>query len=141
ENVTIVRDLKTGRVHPRTRDAAEPDPKIDLQLALYTEVAKASATEWQLPPKIEAAYVHVDHLALNKERAFAEDIAALEAAGQTWLALSTRILRERLFVRTTDPDTCRGCAFAPLCGPRAAEMSAENLVDAVGTLADFRDLK
>jgi RecB family exonuclease len=140
-DVTIVRDLKTGRAKPRTRDAIEPDPEVDLQLALYAEVAKASAVEWQLPAKIEATYVHVDHLALEKERSFGQDIGVLETAGRVWLSLSTRILRERAFVRTADPDTCRGCAFAPVCGPRAAEKSAEQLANASGTLADFRDLK
>lgn len=140
KDVTIIRDLKTGRVHPRTGDAAEPDPEIDLQLALYTEVAKVSAAKWQLPPKFEAAYVHVDHLAMNNERAFNTDMDTLETAGKAWLSLSARILGERLFVRTTDPEHCRGCAFLPLCGSRAAQQSAAELTNTVGTLADFRDL-
>ncbi|HEV8321001.1 MAG TPA: PD-(D/E)XK nuclease family protein, partial [Myxococcota bacterium] len=32
---TLVRDLKTGRVHPRVGRAAAPDPVLDVQLGLY----------------------------------------------------------------------------------------------------------
>jgi ATP-dependent Lhr-like helicase len=140
DGISIVRDLKTGRAKPRKGDATAPDPAIDLQLALYTEVLHQSAPAWQLPTSVGAAYVHTDHLAVEKERSFIDDVDTLRTVGRDWLSLGTSLLRERLFPRTTDADTCRGCDFSPVCGPGAAERSAEELATATGTLAAFRDL-
>jgi len=138
--LTLVRDLKTGRARPRDGDQAEPEVGVDLQLAVYLAVVDRLAAAWQLPTQAAAAYVYVDHLAVERERAFRDDRGALRAAGQRWLDLAAAVLRDHAYVQSPDPSDCRRCPFAAVCGDDAAA-TAERLRDATGTLGAFRDLK
>jgi len=119
----MVRDLKTGRAHPRRGKECEPDPMLDLQIGLYALVVKAMAKERKLD--VGAAYVYTG-LHPDRERAFREDIATLETATLGWLRTAEGILRERAFIRSPSQDDCSFCPFAPVCGddfrPHVAEL-------------------
>jgi RecB family exonuclease len=140
-DVTIVRDLKTGRARPRDRDDTDPCPDLDLQLAVYARVVKQLAATWNVPSNAAAELVYIDPLAVDRERSFREDPERLTEAGNRWLDLAGRLLREARFVRTTRADDCNRCPFAPVCGPHAAAASRDRLETATGTLALYRELK
>jgi RecB family exonuclease len=110
----LVRDLKTGKAHPRIGDERDPTPARDVQIGLYGLVTRALAPAWGLPARIEAAYVYAR---TGEERAFrGAEYPALERAAQGWLALSARLLAERSFPPTPDREDCTFCDFRPLCG-------------------------
>ncbi len=109
----MVRDLKTGRAHPRRGEEAEPDPLLDLQIGLYALVAKPMAKKRRLA--LGASYVYTGAQP-SRERAFREDIDALEAATLDWLRVAEGVLRERAFVRTPIEGDCAFCPFVPVCG-------------------------
>jgi hypothetical protein len=139
-NVTIVRDLKTGRAQPRERDQIDPDVDLDLQLAVYVAVTERLTAEWSIPADVAAAYVYVDHLAAVRERSFRADRHALRTAGERWFELAMSLIRDQSYVQTPDPNDCRKCPFSPVCGDDSRATN-EHLRDATGTLAAFRDLK
>jgi RecB family exonuclease len=138
---TLVRDLKTGRAHPRQGAEAGPDPVLDVQLAVYALVARALARQWGLPPRVAAAYTYVNRGV--SERAWrGEDFGArLEPAAREWLALAANLLAGRAFPRTPDPEDCAHCPFLPVCGPGAHERAAQMLGAAEGVLGRFARLK
>ncbi|MDB4952716.1 MAG: hypothetical protein JWO36_285 [Myxococcales bacterium] len=138
--VTVVRDLKTGRAHPREGKQLDPDVDLDLQLAVYVAVAEELATEWSLPTAITSAYVYVDPLAIDRARSFGSDPQALRAAGSAWFDLAKSLIRDQSYVRTPDPNDCHWCPFSAVCGDHGRATN-ERLVDATGTLGAFRDLK
>ena len=113
--VTLVRDLKSGRAKPREGRLAAPDIRTDLQLAIYVLVVERVATLWGVPPDVAAAYTYVDRFTPVRERAFVDDRKVLRAAGQNWLDVAAALLRENAFVRTPDSDDCRLCAFKSVC--------------------------
>ena len=115
----LVRDLKTGRDHPRDGDEAGPTPARDVQLGLYGLVARARAREWGLPRRVQAAYVYPRS---GTERAFREDWAELEAATRGWLAVARGLLAGNAFPPSPSEADCRFCPFLPACDgqPRAA---------------------
>jgi len=123
---TLVRDLKTGRPHPRIGREAEPDAAIDIQIAAYGMVARALADAWQLPPRVAAAYAYVGRGA--SERAFRDDFhEVLEPAAVDWLRTAADLLAGRAFPRTPRLEDCRYCPFRPVCGDaygRAADVLA-----------------
>jgi len=139
-NVTVVRDLKTGRARPRERERVDADVTLDLQLAVYVAVVAQLATGWGLPADVAGAYVYVDPLAAERERAFRADPEALRAAAQRWFDLARSLIRDHSYVRTPDANDCRVCPFAAVCGDDA-HAAVEQLRDATGVLAAFRDLK
>ena len=139
-SLTLVRDLKTGRALPRERELYDPDVAIDLQLAVYVAVARRLASEWDVPSDVAGSYVYVDPLASQRERGFRTDRLTLHAAGGRWLDLAGSLLREQAFVRTTDAADCLRCPFSAVCGDSTSE-TAEQLREASGVLAAFRDLK
>jgi hypothetical protein len=137
DNVTLLRDLKTGRPHPRVGKAAAPDPGVDVQLGLYGLVVKAMAREWGVPARVAAAYAYVSRRGLE-ERAFRGDFdSVLEPAVRQWLALAGDLLAERAFPRTPNADDCTFCAFRPVCGDGVYERAATLLTGAGGALARF----
>ncbi len=140
-DVTVIRDLKTGRAHPRIRDEEAPDPVRDVQLGLYGLVARAMSNEWGVPEQVVAAYAYVDSLAIEKERAFRTDYDQLEKAVQRWLEVSVGLLSARAFPRTPHEDDCRYCDFRPVCGPGAQTRAGTLLSLSSGALAAFKDLK
>jgi RecB family exonuclease len=125
----IVRDVKSGRVHPREGDEAEPVPDLDVQLGLYVKVARALAGEWGLPPRAVGAYAYASGRGEVRERAFAGDgdAAALEARTDEWLGLARALLAARRFPPTPDEGDCEYCPFAPLCGSDAPRRSGAAL--------------
>jgi RecB family exonuclease len=139
-NVTVVRDLKTGRARPRERDRIDPDVALDLQLAVYVAVAERLTGAWSTPAEVSGAYVYVDHLAAERERSFRADRHALRAAADRWFGLAMSLIRDRSYVQTPDAKDCRSCPFSAVCGDDTAATN-ERLRDATGVLAMFRDLK
>jgi RecB family exonuclease len=138
--LTLVRDIKTGRAHPRIGRAADPDPVRDVQIAVYGLVARELAARWGVPPRVAAAYVYVGRGA--EERSWRDDFdSALAPAAREWLAVAAGLLAERRFPRTPNADDCAYCRFRPVCGDDAPGRAAEVLRDATGTLARFRALK
>lgn len=136
----MVRDLKTGRSHPRTGKEAAPDPVRDAQIAMYGLVARQLATRWTVPPRVAAAYTYVGRGA--EERAWRDDFErVLEPAARGWLAIAGGLLAERSFPRTPNAEDCAYCRFRPVCGDDASRRAGEVLRDATGALAAFKALK
>jgi hypothetical protein len=139
-DVTVVRDLKTGRARPRERDQTDPDVDLDLQLAVYGAVAERLADEWAIPADVSAAYVYVDHLAAERERSFRTDRHALRTVGERWLDLAMSLIRDQSYVQSPDPKDCRVCPFSAVCGNDTLATKAR-LRDATGALGAFGELK
>ena len=139
-NVTVVRDLKTGRARPRERERVDPDVTLDLQLGVYVAVVERLAAEWSLPADVAAAYVYVDPLAAERERGFRADPQVLRMAAQRWFELARSLIDEQSYVQTPDGNDCRVCPFSAVCGDDNLA-TTERLRDATGALAAFRDLK
>jgi RecB family exonuclease len=138
-NRTLVRDLKTGRAHPRVGNEAAPDPVLDVQLAVYTMAAQQLATAWQVPSRIGAAYAFVNRGA--DERDWRQDFEqTLKPAAEKWLGLAADLLAARAFPRTPNPDDCTYCRFRPVCGD-AYGRARELLSAGGGVLARFAALK
>lgn len=137
---TLVRDLKTGRPHPRRDKEKEADPSLDVQIAIYGMVARQLATKWSIPAAVEAAYAFPDARG-DHERAFRSDFDALAKTARRWLSAAAGLLMDRMFPRTPSADDCRYCPFEPVCGRRPADRAGQLLADAVGALAEFRAIK
>ncbi len=138
--VTMVRDLKSGRAHPRDPEQLDPDVDLDLQLAVYVAVTDGLAAKWSVPTEVASAYVYVDPLAADRERSFRADGHALRAAGGRWFDLAMSLIHDQSYVQTPNPSDCRWCPFSAVCGDDSRATN-ERLVDAKGTLGAFRDLK
>jgi RecB family exonuclease len=135
----LLRDLKTGKEHPRSGDEEGPTPVRDVQIGLYGLVARRLARAWGIPEKVEAAYVYAR---TGTERAFrAADHAALEGAAKGWLALSARLLAERSFPPTPEPKDCGICDFRPVCGEAVPARAAAAAPGAGGAVAAFLAMK
>jgi RecB family exonuclease len=134
----LLRDLKTGRSHPRTGKEAGPTPVRDVQIGLYGLVARKLAAPWGIPRKLQVAYAYARD---GAERAFREDYGDLEEAAKVWLALAARLLSERSFPPTPDPHDCGICAFRPVCGKEVPARSEAFRTDAEGAVARFLALK
>jgi len=130
----LVRDLKTGRDHPRIGEEADPTPVRDVQLGLYGLVTKALAAKWNVPGKVQAAYVYARG---PSERGFRKDHAALEAAAKGWLAVAAGLLSERAFPPTSRDEDCAFCPFAPVCGAPVQGRAAAQVDEAEGAVAAF----
>jgi RecB family exonuclease len=68
-DATLVRDLKSGRAHPRRGKEIEPTPVRDLQLGLYQLAARELASAWGTPEKVLAAYAYASGRGAAEERA------------------------------------------------------------------------
>ena len=137
---TLVRDLKTGRAHPRYGNECDPDHVRDVQIAIYGMVAQQLAAQWELPSDVAVAYAYADSRGEN-ERSFRDDFGDLEAAARGWLETAARLLTERSFPRTPVANDCRYCPFQVVCGQHAPERAARLLDAASGPLASFRAMK
>jgi RecB family exonuclease len=136
---TLLRDIKTGQASPRASGDA-PEALTDLQLGIYVAALRAHATDWGLPKRVEAAYAHTV-TTVHKERAYRDDIAALEDVTGRALTVAHQLLDEAQFPRTPDASDCKWCPFKRVCGDSATERADEALEDATGAAAAFRDLK
>ena len=110
----LLRDLKTGRDHPRIGDEAGPTPGRDVQLGLYGLVARKLAAKWGIPTEIQAAYVYPRN---GEERAFRGDHARLDradagAGSSSPLASCPSIPSRRPRSRTTAPTARSGPSAA-----------------------------
>lgn len=134
---TVVRDLKTGRAHPR--EPGDFDVTRDLQIAVYGLVARAESKTWGTPRSVEVSYVHPsdEHV---QARAF-PDTQELLKRGEEWLGISADLLHARSFPRTPEAADCNYCSFRPVCGPHAQTRVQALLEHAQGPAAAFRDLK
>ena len=140
---TVVRDLKSGKHHPRSKPEADPTASRDVQLGLYQLVAKRLAGGLDAPSRVVAAYAYANGRGDVEERAFRDDAAALETATKRWLATAAHLLDARAFAATPMKDDCTYCPFVPLCGGVEATRSEEALAEADGehALGRFRILK
>jgi hypothetical protein len=138
----LVRDLKTGRSHPRTGDEKDPIATRDIQLGLYGLVTRKLAQQWKMPEKAGVAYVYVSGRG-EPERAFAtdDDFDKLQAATRDWLKVSVGLLHARLFPRSPDADDCKFCPFSVLCGDSTDRATAVLADTGDGPLRAFRELK
>jgi RecB family exonuclease len=138
---TLVRDLKTGRAHPRLGKAKNPDPALDLQIAIYGLVAQALADEWNIPKRVAVAYAYIGRSGAV-ERAYNDDFhTLLEPAARHWLDVAAGLLADRRFPRTPNAEDCTYCCFRPVCGDAGYARAAALLADGEGILVDFGALK
>jgi len=136
----VVRDLKTGRAHPRVGKEAAPDHVRDVQIAVYGLVARQLARQWGVPGRVAAAYVYVNRGV--DERDWIRDFqTTLEPEARGWLDVATGLLQARAFPRTSRSKDCDFCAFAPVCGPEVYERAARILTTGDGPLAGLAALK
>jgi RecB family exonuclease len=139
-DLTLVRDLKTGRAHHRSGRESDPHPALDLQLAVYGLVARRLAAEWGLPERVGVAYVYVGRGV--EERQYLGDFdTRLVPAAREWLALAADLLAAGAFPRTPVPADCEWCAFAPVCGERVYPRARRLLGAGQDPLGRFAALK
>jgi ATP-dependent helicase/DNAse subunit B len=143
EGAALVRDLKSGRSHPRRGKEADPEPVLDVQLGLYQVAAKKLAAIWKTPKNVVAAYAYASGRGDVEERAYREDPDVLEKATKEWLATAAHLLEEHAFAPTPDEKNCKYCPFRVVCGAGAPRRAAEGLEEAEdgGALARFRALE
>jgi hypothetical protein len=141
DGVTVVRDLKSGKAHPRRGDEEGPTAFRDVQLGVYSLAMKKLAGSWKVPKKLAAAYVYASGRGEAEERAFRGDFAALEEATLEWLATAGHLLAVRAFPPTLDEKDCKYCPFLPVCGAHVVARACEQLEDADGPLGRFGALK
>jgi hypothetical protein len=140
--VTLVRDLKSGKAHPRVRAEAEPTPFVDVQLGLYQLAARKLAKPWGTTAKVAGAYAYASGRGEVEERAFRGDAATLAKATGEWLATAAHLLQARAFPPSADEGDCEYCPFHVLCGDAAVARAREALAEVEdGPLARFRALK
>jgi hypothetical protein len=140
QGMTLIRDFKTGRAHPRVRDEVEVDVALDLQLAMYAVVTEQLASSWGIPADVAAAYVYADRFAVQRERPFRADRVALRMAGRRWIDLAMGLIHDGGYVQSPDLNDCRRCPFSCVCGERERSGRA-HLQDVTGHLAAYRELK
>ncbi|WP_041453726.1 PD-(D/E)XK nuclease family protein [Anaeromyxobacter dehalogenans] len=142
DGVTLVRDLKSGKAHPRAGSEAGPTALRDVQLGLYQLAARKLARRWGTPAKVHGAYAYASGRGEVEERAFRADAGALEQATAEWLATAAHLLAARWFPPSADEGDCTYCPFHVVCGSGAARRAREALADVEdGPLARFRALK
>lgn len=139
-DTVLVRDVKTGKAHPRTGDEQGPVPVLDVQVGLYGLVLSKMAGTWKLPARVAVAYEYVGRGEGRRE--FVADYEVLARATMNWLKTATALLAEGRFPRTpnADPD-CRYCSFLPVCGDEGAARAPQVLANSTGALALFQTLK
>jgi len=138
---TIVTDFKTGKPSPRIGNEENPDPLIDLQIAVYALVTRSLAAEWNVPKKVSGTYVYVGRSAVS-ERDFRNDFDGnLEPKTWQWLAIAAGVLSDRTFPRTPNSKDCKNCRFKPVCGDAVYARAGQLLEGMDGPLGDFRMLK
>ena len=97
-------------------------------------MTKALATKWNVPGKVQAAYVYASG---PSERDFRKDHAALETAAKSWLAVAAGLLSERAFPPSSREEDCTFCPFAPVCGAPVQGRAAAQVDEAEGAVAAF----
>ena len=111
---TRVRDLKTGKVHPRRADSP-PEAGRDVQVALYALVASELAGAWGVPARVSAQYVYASARGVAL-RDWDGEMDALLKSGKEWLELASALLRAGDFPRTPTESDCTYCSFQAVCG-------------------------
>lgn len=142
EGRLFIRDLKSGKGHPREKDEAGPTPVLDSQLAVYALLIdvlhEKDPKRW---PKVGgAAYFYADPRGAM-ERPFIDDLDNLLEKGRDWLAAVAGLIDGRQFPRTDDEDDCQYCSFVPVCGEQARGGAGEKLKHAGPLVKRFLDLK
>ncbi|HET9599804.1 MAG TPA: PD-(D/E)XK nuclease family protein, partial [Anaeromyxobacteraceae bacterium] len=142
QGATLVRDLKTGRAHPRAGREAGPTAFRDIQLGLYQLAAGKLASAWGTPATVQAAYAYASGWGEVEERAFRGDAGALEARTRGWIATAAHLLAARAFPPSVDEGDCGYCPFHVLCGDEATRRAREALAGVRdGPLARFAALQ
>jgi RecB family exonuclease len=141
EGFVLVRDLKSGKERgKKEKGSPVPDLGHDLQLVVYGLVTQANAKAWGVPSRVAVAYVHPSD-ARNPDREFRDDFVGVCEIFDQKLGAQLKMLMERAFPRTPNPDDCEYCPFKPVCGPRAFQRANSVLDDARGAVQAFREEK
>jgi len=136
---TLIRDLKTARAHPRVGREGDPDPVLDIQLAVYALAVQQLAASWRLPAGVGGAYAYVNRGTDERDwRADFEQV--LKPAAEQWLGLAADLLAARAFPRTPEPEDCTYCRFRPVCGD-GYDRARQILIAGDGVLRRFGRLK
>jgi len=114
----------------------DPTPTRDVQLGLYSLVARKMAKEWKLPAKLQAAYVYPRR---SDERAFRDDHGKLEKATKEWLAVAHGLLDSRSFPPSPSKEDCKFCPFRVTCDGQERALAAAE--EGEGAVLDFFTLK
>lgn len=135
----VVLDYKTGRKKTTHRDFTDPADfagGTHLQPALYAEVVLQ-----HLHAELEVDDVETGYLPLreNSEEFTAPCDAGMRKTLAGIVDLILSCIGRGFFPRATDPETCRYCDFAALCGPRVTPASRRKLARPKGTCADLAD--
>jgi RecB family exonuclease len=124
---TRVRDLKTGKAHPRRADSP-PEADRDVQVALYALVASELAGAWGVPARVSAQYLYASARGVAL-RDWDGEMGALLKSGKEWLELASALLRAGDLPRTPAESDCTYCSFQAVCGEgrnaRAAQVLAK----------------
>jgi hypothetical protein len=134
----LVRDLKTGKAHPRRGAEEELTPYLDLQIGVYGLVVKELAKQLGVPTTVAAAYAYVDPNEPD-ERSHRDTFDELATQVREWLAVAHALLKERSFPRSPLPDACTFCAFGLLCPADAAKRFAA-IEGRAGATGQYREL-
>lgn len=139
----LVRDLKTGRAHPRRGKEKGPVAGVDFQIGVYAEIVKQQPEAQG--KQVVAAYVYTSDDA-DRERSFRDDADALSTATHHWVGIAHGLLTRRAFPRTPSPSDCTFCRFKPVCGDdfharvaTALEESGDGPLRAFGRLKSEED--
>ncbi len=139
KNGTIVRDLKSGKAHPRIGEEEDPLAPLDVQLAVYA-LALDNDPTYQGPKVKEVLYAYAKGIG-NRERVFLGDYPQFLTTAKKWLSLSGQLLAAHAFPRTTNPEDCKWCPFQGVCGPEAQVRAYSVLEDKKDLLGSFLALK
>jgi hypothetical protein len=137
----LVRDLKTGRAHPRTGKDTGPDHRRDVQIAAYGLLAQAMARPWGHPGANRGGLLVLRPPRRGGAR-LPQGLRHQSGPGGARVAGP----RRRPSRRAELPADARGHGLRalpvpPVCGPGAPARAAQVLADCPGTLGEFRALK
>ncbi len=138
----LIRDFKSGKVHPREKKEAGPTPDLDAQLAVYALIMDSlhekEPKRW--PEVGGVAYYYADPRG-SGERPFVADLDKLMEKGRDWLAAMADLIDGRQFPRTDNQDDCQYCAFVPVCGEQAKGEAKKKLQKAGPLVKRFLALR
>jgi RecB family exonuclease len=144
----LIRDIKSGRAHPRQGTEAGPTHTLDVQLALYALAADAARDDGQVdwPSVGEVAYVYASDIRAHPERCFGgTEFSEFMQEGREWLGAGAALVATRLFPHSPNSDDCTFCPFQTLCDRPSMTSFAEKLSQLDGPQAEaaqrFRKLK
>lgn len=137
---SLIRDFKTGSAKLNRPDDP-PDPRVDLQLALYSLVIGKLARTLKLPPPGGAMYVYSRTQRFPERKYEGAEFRALMESGKVWINLARRMMEQGAYVRTSNSKKdCAYCPYTFICGD-APDESKERLSAQGGVVGEFYAFK